>query len=37
MSVTLQELEKKYWESTDPWQFRTSEYEQEKFARRARR
>lgn len=32
MSVTLADLEKKYWESADPWRFRTSPYEQEKFA-----
>lgn len=32
MSVTLSDLEKKYWESADPWHFRTSAYEQEKFA-----
>ncbi len=32
MSVTLSELEGKYRGSADPWQFRTSPYEQEKFA-----
>lgn len=31
MSISLTELEQKYWESADPWQFRTSPYEQEKF------
>jgi SAM-dependent methyltransferase len=31
MSVTLAELEQKYRHSADPWEFRTSAYEQEKF------
>ncbi len=31
MSVTLTELERKYWGNADPWRFRTSPYEQEKF------
>lgn len=32
MSVTLNELEKKYLETADPWGFHTSAYEQEKFS-----
>ncbi len=32
MSVTLEELETTYRDSADPWNFRTSPYEQEKFA-----
>ncbi len=31
MRVTLSELESKYWQDLDPWNFRTSPYEQEKF------